>query len=270
MNERRDPPRLRDEPHAEWPAGFREALAGYASSGPTAEVCGKVVERVEARIGSHAAAGGSWKLPWRAGGIIVAVGIAGLFAYGRLNSRDLQLQRRGDSAPSASSAARTPHVSVGSTPPVIEDVAEPASASATAGAVEPAPSATSESSASVRATPRRRIEPKARERAQAVAEVEAQTAAPAPAAADPRAELALLIRARSILSSAPAQALALVEEHAARFPRSTFEEEREVLAIDAERRLGRAQSAAERARQFLKAHPSSIHRSKVEPSARGR
>ena len=201
MNDRRDPPRLKDAPHAEWPAGFREALAGYASRGPRAEVSGKVVERVEARIGSQAAAGGSWKLPWLMAGIIVAVGIAGWFAYGRLSSRELQ-QQRGDSAPNASAAARTPHVSVGSTPPVIEDVPEPVGASATVGAVEPASSATSESSASVRATPRRRIEPKAR--AQAVASP--QTAAPAPsAAADPRAELALLIRARSILSSAPAQ-----------------------------------------------------------------
>jgi hypothetical protein len=252
---------LKDEPHAEWPAGFREALVGYASGGPSEEVCGKLVERVETRIGSQATAASGWKLPWRAGGIIVAVGIAGWFAFAQLSSRDLQ--RRGNAAASVSTAVGRSRVNAASVPPMIEAVAEPP-----ARALDPAPfAAPSESSPSVRAMhARRNIEP---ERAQAVAGL--QTAPPAPpGATDPRAELALLIRARSILSSAPAQALALAREHAARFPQSAFEEEREVLAIDAERRLGHAQAAAERARQFLKAHPNSIHRSSVEASARGR
>jgi outer membrane protein assembly factor BamD (BamD/ComL family) len=67
----------------------------------------------------------------------------------------------------------------------------------------------------------------------------------------------------------PVRALELVRQHTALYPNSTFEEEREVLAIEAERRLGETAAAAARARRFLQAHPSSIHRPEVEQNARG-
>src|SRR5262249_8668637 len=52
-------------------------------------------------------------------------------------------------------------------------------------------------------------------------------------------EVALLDRARAALASSPAQALALADEHAARFPHGKLGMEREMVAIDALRRLGR-------------------------------
>lgn len=264
MSQRRDPPRLKDESHGEWPAGFREALAGYAGSAPSAEICEKVIERVETRIASQAA-GGSWKLPWLTSGIVVVVGIAAWFGYEHLHS--LNMQRHG----AAVSASRTPALRVAPTPPMIEAVSPPVRVETPTPAGEIAPAAGAEPTGSVRATLHQRSKGNARPRAKTVPSVGTATPAPVhPATSDPRAELALLIRARSILSSEPAQALALVKAHAAQFPQSGFEEEREVLAIDAERRLGHTHAAAERARLFLQNHPSSIHRPSVEPIAEER
>ena len=65
-----------------------------------------------------------------------------------------------------------------------------------------------------------------------------------PVAVDPLAEeVALLDRARAALSASPAEALALTAEHASRFPQGKMGMEREIVAIDALRRLGRADEA---------------------------
>lgn len=71
---------------------------------------------------------------------------------------------------------------------------------------------------------------------------------PSAAATDPAAELALLQLAQSILDYDPRGAFALTEEHERRFERGMFEEQRELLAIDALRRLGRDAEADKRAR----------------------
>lgn len=78
---------------------------------------------------------------------------------------------------------------------------------------------------------------------------------PAPAAAS-ESELSLLKRARD---ADPAQALALTAEHARRFPVGVLEQEREVIAIDALLRLGRADAAAQRAKRFQTHFPGSAH-----------
>ncbi len=75
---------------------------------------------------------------------------------------------------------------------------------------------------------------------------------PPPRAPDSLAEeAALLERARGALASSPGEALARTEEHAARFPSGKLGMERELVAIDALRRLGRRAEARARAESLL-------------------
>jgi hypothetical protein len=114
------------------------------------------------------------------------------------------------------------------------------------------------------------------EGASAAREPEGAAAAAAPAAArpahartprqpsaggpdDPAAELALLESAQRALRDDPAQTLALAERHRARFARGQFEQEREMLAIEALLRLHRDPAARGRARTFERRFPASSH-----------
>ena len=84
-------------------------------------------------------------------------------------------------------------------------------------------------------------------------------------ASEPNAQLEveLLMRARRVLDALPARALVLTQQHQQLFAHGTFAEEREVIAIDALQRLGRADAARLRARVFLRDYPRSAHRSHV-------
>lgn len=90
-----------------------------------------------------------------------------------------------------------------------------------------------------------------------------ETTAPAPQAPSARAktpnEAALLERARRALSSNPALALELTRRHQAEFPRGVLRQEREVIAIEALRRLGKADQARERGTEFRREFPDSAH-----------
>jgi hypothetical protein len=77
-------------------------------------------------------------------------------------------------------------------------------------------------------------------------------------------ESALLGQAQATLSRNAALALSLCEQHRAWYPRGMLVQEREVIAIEALKRLGRQPEASARATRFLKAFPSSAHRSKIE------
>jgi hypothetical protein len=132
----------------------------------------------------------------------------------------------------------------------------------------PAPrSVQAPASASVPAPP---VEP----RAEPGAARPSTTGSPAdPAPADPGAaappgdvetEAHLLERAHQALGASPAQALALTEEHAGRFPSGSLGQEREVVAIQALMRLGRVEEARARAARFVAAFPGSAHRSRIE------
>jgi hypothetical protein len=76
-------------------------------------------------------------------------------------------------------------------------------------------------------------------------------------------EARVLDRARQALGTSPAQALALTQEHATRYPRGALIEERERLAIEALVRLGRAGDARERATRFVASFPRSVHRPRI-------
>jgi hypothetical protein len=80
---------------------------------------------------------------------------------------------------------------------------------------------------------------------------------------DPQAELSLLSRARRVLAGSPSRALELTREHAEQFARGMFAQEREVLAIEALVKLGRASEAQTRAAAFERAHPRSTHLQRI-------
>jgi hypothetical protein len=73
----------------------------------------------------------------------------------------------------------------------------------------------------------------------------------------------LLEQARSALKSDPSRALSRANEAASRYPRGVLVQEREVLAIQALRRLGRSAEADRRAEAFAKAFPGSAFQRKL-------
>jgi hypothetical protein len=77
-------------------------------------------------------------------------------------------------------------------------------------------------------------------------------------------EAALLERAQSALATRPARALALTREHRRLFADGALVEEREAIAVEALRRLGREQEASQRAAVFAAQYPNSVHRSRVQ------
>jgi hypothetical protein len=88
--------------------------------------------------------------------------------------------------------------------------------------------------------------------------------------ADPEAELALLGRAQALLDRDPNGALDVLGEHARVYARGVFIEEREVLALEAESKLGHKALARARAQRFMDRFPRSAHarrvRTLLEPS----
>lgn len=84
-----------------------------------------------------------------------------------------------------------------------------------------------------------------------------EASASASPADGPAEELALLVRIKQKASSDPAAALSLIDEGHRRFPRGSFHQERESIAILALAQLGRASEARARAEHFLDAHPQS-------------
>jgi hypothetical protein len=82
-------------------------------------------------------------------------------------------------------------------------------------------------------------------------------------------EAELLQRAQRALDDQPSQALTLTAEHRRRFAQGALGEEREVIAIEALRRLGREQAARQRAALFEAKYPNSVHRSRVQATPAG-
>lgn len=72
-------------------------------------------------------------------------------------------------------------------------------------------------------------------------------------------ELSMLAHARRALLNEPERALALTAEHARSYPHGTFEEEREVIAIESLFKLARFREARARARVFEASFPRSAH-----------
>jgi hypothetical protein len=79
-------------------------------------------------------------------------------------------------------------------------------------------------------------------------------------------EASLLERAQTLLRSDPARALALAERHATLYPSGHLVQEREVIRIEALRKLGRTDQAAKAGRDFARDFPDSAHKKKIEDS----
>lgn len=82
------------------------------------------------------------------------------------------------------------------------------------------------------------------------------------------AEDQLLEQARSALRSDPARALSLTRQHQLDFPHGALSQEREVIAIEALRRLGRTDEAARRTERFERLYPQSAHKRKLDAPKR--
>jgi outer membrane protein assembly factor BamD (BamD/ComL family) len=73
----------------------------------------------------------------------------------------------------------------------------------------------------------------------------------------------LLQRSQAALDHNARLALSVAETHARDYPRGVFEQEREILAIEALLKLRRAPEAVARARAFVQHHPESPHTPRV-------
>jgi hypothetical protein len=82
-------------------------------------------------------------------------------------------------------------------------------------------------------------------------------------------EASLLDAARKALQSNPKQALALTDEHRALYPNGMLVQEREVIAIEALRRMGATDAADQRNRAFGAAYPTTIHGREVQTESGG-
>jgi hypothetical protein len=87
--------------------------------------------------------------------------------------------------------------------------------------------------------------------------------APAPREDTLAEEAALLERARASLGASPSGALAITEDHAARFPGGKLSVERELLAIDALGRLGRAAEARARGEALLSREQGGLYEARI-------
>ena len=88
--------------------------------------------------------------------------------------------------------------------------------------------------------------------------------AAATSAEGPEAEVRLLERAQDALRTRPAEALALADDHARRFPSGMLVQEREVIAIEALVKTGRASDARARAGRFRQRFPGSSHTRRID------
>jgi hypothetical protein len=94
---------------------------------------------------------------------------------------------------------------------------------------------------------------------------EAQTSpVPTPRAQDSMtAEAALLEQARRSLASDPTLSLAILDEHARRYPHGALHVEREVLAVDALVRASRRSEAETRAARLRATSPGSLYQARL-------
>lgn len=112
------------------------------------------------------------------------------------------------------------------------------------------------------------VQPSALAVQRSAADTPAEPSVPRPRAAVAHrsmvSEASLLDSARSLLSRDPQRALQLTREHATRFPRGSLIQEREVIAIEALRRLGKEEAARKRGAEFGQSFPDSAHQPKID------
>ena len=228
MTEMNDPPRWL-EAQANAPPALRELFRRAERDLPS----DAQVERLALRLGPAfsapaAAPVGASPNPWLLRGLGIAFGIAavGVIAFS-LTGRER--------SPDSTARELTPPVVSAPAPEIQTPLVTPSAEVAPAPRTEEAPPASA--TPSTVAAPRPRAQPN---------------------------EAALLEQARRALAADPARALALTRQHQQRFPTGVLNQEREVIAIEALRRLGKANEAGDRAGAFEKQFPGSPHQRAVE------
>jgi hypothetical protein len=246
MTGQHEPPRWLDDPNLA--SELRGELSAIASDGPVLQRRARMFSALEAELGLAATATpssepatvgsglGKLKLVLGSAALVGALGL--LFA---LSTRPAAVPTQPKRVVSPAAQPSTPELPIAA--PAVEIVQE------------------------VPVVPALQLpSPVVRRRARApslppsVALVPETKPEPVSTRADVVAELALLARARRALLNNPAHTLEFTEVHARDFPRGTFGEEREVLAIQALYRLGLADEARQRATRFEQQFPSSAHR----------
>jgi hypothetical protein len=283
MTLQRDPPRLLD-PGSPTDAGLRNVLQSVHAALPSAAQLAALGRKLDvataappsASARSHFAATGAFKVSVG----LLAVGASAWFVWNARRPHEVQpahevrsrvaepaararlahidsTRARAqvaspepatlDSAPAPAQAA--PHIVNGGKPPSVHAAPPIKHATLPRAATRAAPARTDTRSQTGRVA------------------AQAPTVAPASTAVTSQAvppELTLLSRAQRLLAQDPRAALEVTDEHARSYPGGAFAEEREALAIDALRRLGRRQELQARARAFLQRYPTSPHRERIE------
>lgn len=274
-----DPPRLLDA-DAQVDPVLREMLRMASTNAPTAAQLESLAIKVTAATAATAGVGIGMKLQAWLGKAGVAKASIVLLTGGALWGAQQLWVARAPERVRVSAPARRIEAPLVAAPPALESVRVPAPAvSAVSNDADPKPAVEA-----VRAEAAARSEEVVAE-ATDNAEIErrqAATAARKPAAVRvassaapsqtseseaPRApvasELELLGSAQTLLAKDPRGALGVLDEVARAYPRGAFAEEREALAIDALRRLGRAGEMRTRGRAFLERYPASPHRDRI-------
>jgi hypothetical protein len=234
-----DPSRLFDSSSA--PEGLKSALRAAQADVGTDEQVARLARRLGPLLGVAGATGAAAGVGAAAGsgtlGGAAKLGIAAVALLGAAGGAFLLFSP----SPSPSAASGNSVAPAPPSLPAVSAFVEPAPLARPSALPEPAPSQppASASVTSVRDRP---------------------VAAPQPSEAD------LLEQARAALKSDPNRALERATEHARRFPRGVLVQEREVLAIQALRRLGRDAEADHRADAFAKAFPGSAFQRKLKPN----
>lgn len=239
----REPVRLFEAEDA--PAPLQGWLRQAQQDRPSPEEAARLVDSVEAQRAASDGSSPTARRPWltRAGRVpgrlVVAVVLAGVGTVGYF-----VVQRRMPEAP--------PLIA----PPAVAPIAVPAP-------VPVAPAPVIQDQAANLPAPKipeaGRTRSKVRESAHRSSQPER-----APSEGGAGDEFALLRDARQAIVTQPERALRLAELHAQRFPAGMLTQEREAIAIEALAKLGRDAQAQSRARIFLKAHPGSPYKPRID------
>lgn len=229
MTDPMDPPRLADSPAA-GPEGLRDLLGAARRDVGSDQQLARLADRLGPLLAPPAAAAAvGMSALAKLGAASVALIVAGGGAW------MLSAPQPGPPpAPVSPAAPRSAEQ-----PPAAATGAAPAATAAAVVAPDPAPAASSRST-------------------------DAPPSKPAPSVAFSEAEV--LEQARRALKGDPARALTRANEHRSRFPRGVLAQEREVIAIQALRQMGRSAEAERRAEAFEKAFPGSPFQRKLKAS----
>lgn len=237
-----DPPRLRDD--AESPPGLRDLLrhgapppaldatTKAASAAAVATLAGGSVAAASAATAAGVAGAKLWLV---VGGLAI-VGVVGAGVVVGVTESP-----RSTAPPVETTAAETAPAEPPAPPPPVAEPARPTLEPASEPAEEPSDIVVAEPAAPAPTRPRR------------------ARATPQGGAGGLVAEATMLEEARRLLASDPGAALAVTERHRREHPRAQLTAERELIAIDALRRLGRHARARRRAQRLIRRAPSGIY-----------